>query len=258
MDWGRKGAPLSHIMARRERFDEETLRNCESKNPYYNFPEYMEIEERYGVRSTFFFRTYVSDSLSVPPCYRVEEYKQEIRALVNGGWEIGLHMDPFSHSQCAMIKKEKEALENITGAPIYGNRVHNTLNSDLLYRNFLEVGFKYDSSPKFNRETIVERDFGYFMKDHLIVFPITVMDALIFAYLTDTEDDVVKLIRRIVEKCNELPRKERIITVLWHDCVLKMNKGRRYSEVLDYLVSRKDVEIRRGIDLVAMIEKEKL
>lgn len=48
VDWGRKGAPVSHIMARKERFEEKILRNLESKNPYYNFPEYMELEEKMG------------------------------------------------------------------------------------------------------------------------------------------------------------------------------------------------------------------
>ena len=255
IDWGKKGAPIAHIMARKERFDEETLRNCESKNPYYNFPEYMAIEEKYGVRSTFFFRTYVPGSALPPTPYHIEEYKQEIEELVKGGWEIGLHLDPSSHSECSHIQKEKKTLENITGIPVYGNRVHYTMNNDLLHLNLQKAGFKYDSSAKFSREKISEQDLGYFKRKHLVVFPITIMDALAFRYLVENEGDVVKLIKKVVEMCRELPRKDKIITIIWHDCSLKMLKGRRYSEVLSMLTSQKDIEIKRGIDVVKVIEE---
>jgi peptidoglycan/xylan/chitin deacetylase (PgdA/CDA1 family) len=258
VDWGKEGAPIAHIMARKERFDEEVLRKCASENPYYNFPEYMEIEERFGVRSTFFFRTYVSGAPFPPPSYHVEEYNHEIKSLVKGGWEIGLHMDPSSHSKCGVMKKEKEALEDIADVPVYGNRVHYTMNNDVLYRNLQKVGFKYDSSAKFSRERIVKRDFGYFKKSRLIVFPMTIMDTLAFTYLAVGEEDVVKLIKKVLGICDKLQRKDKVITILWHDCVLKMRKGRLYPEVLEYLTSRKDIEIKRGIDLVNMIEEGSL
>jgi len=255
VDWGRSGAPISHIMARKERFEESILKNCEIENPYYNLPEYMEIEEKYSVRSTFFFRTYVPNASHPPPPYYVEEYKQEIRSLIEGGWEVGLHMDPSSHKSLKLVMKEKEALETVAGISIVGNRVHCTMNNEGLHHNLQKAGFKYDSSAKFSRENIVEQDLGYFKKDHLVVFPITIMDALAFTYLVSTEDDVVKLVKNTVEMCRKIPRKDKIITIIWHGCVFKMKKGRRYAQVLEYLTSLKDVELKRGIDLLKMIEK---
>lgn len=56
VDWGRAGPGSSHILARKDRFDEDALRNCPPENLYYNFPGYMEVEEKYHVRSTFFFQ----------------------------------------------------------------------------------------------------------------------------------------------------------------------------------------------------------
>lgn len=255
VEWGRSGAPISHIMARKERFEESILKNRETENPYYNFPEYMETEEKYGVRSTFFFRTYVPNAPHPPPPYHAEEYEQEIRSLIEGGWEVGLHMDPVSHTNLKLVMKEKKALEAVARIPIVGNRVHYTMNNDVLHRNLQKANFKYDSSAKFSREKIVEQDFGYFKKDHLVIFPITIMDALAFTYLAPTEDDVVRLVKNTVGMCQKMPRKDKIITILWHDCVLKMRKGRRYAQVLEYLTSLKDVEVKRGIDLLKMIEK---
>ena len=49
VDWRKQGASLEHIMARKERFESSVLEECDKKNPYYNIPEYMEIEEKFGI-----------------------------------------------------------------------------------------------------------------------------------------------------------------------------------------------------------------
>lgn len=255
VDWGKAGPGPSHILARRDRFDEGSLSNFPKENLYYNFPEYMEIEEKYGVRSTFFFRTYIGDPAHSPPPYHVEEYEEEIRSLINGGWEVGLHLDPSSFDSVEKILAEKQAIEKLTGSRIYGNRVHYTMNSDLLWENLQKASFKYDSSAKFSRDQIVDSDFGFFRADKLVVFPITVMDALIFANFAKDETNVVDTVRLFVERCRKLPIDKQIVTLLWHDCVLRMKKGRLYGEVLRYLASQKDVEISRGIDVFNKIEK---
>jgi len=36
VDWRRQGAPADHIVARKERFDPETIKEIHVKNPYYN------------------------------------------------------------------------------------------------------------------------------------------------------------------------------------------------------------------------------
>jgi len=258
VDWGKAGPSISHIMARKERFDEDILEKCRSVNLYYNFHEYMEMEDKFHIRSTFFFRTYVKESIHPPPSYHAEEYRAEIRSLLRGGWEVGLHLDPTSYASKDKIREEKEALENVTGQPVCGNRVHYTMNNEILHTNLQQLSFKYDASAKTTREKIVDEDFGYFRRNKLVVFPITVMDALTFAYIAKKEDQVVDVVRQAVNRCRELPKDKRILTIIWHDCALKMKKGRCYPEVLKYLASLREVEIVRGIDLVERIEKENL
>ena len=255
VDWGKAGPGSSHILARKDRFDENSLRNFPTENLYYNFPGYMEVEEKYHVRSTFFFRTYVKDSAHSPPSYHVEEYKEEIRSLVNGGWEVGLHLDPSSYDSVEKIRAEKLAVEKLTGSPIQGNRVHYTMNNDLLWENLQKASFKYDSSAKFSRDQIVDSDFGFFRRQKLVIFPITVMDALVFANFAKDEAAVMDTVKLVVERCRKLPTDKQIITLLWHDCVLRMKKGRLYAEVLRYLSSQKDIEIKNGIDVFDIIEQ---
>lgn len=255
VDWGRGGPPPSHILARKERFNKSVLKNLDKTNPYPNIPEILELEDRLGVRSTFFFRTHVKDSKHPPPPYDLGEYKSDIRSMLSGGWEVGLHSDFVSSKNLRRLEKEKNELEAVSGVRVFGNRVHYTLEDSVLFRNLKKLGFKYDSSVKHQREDITQRDFGYLLKDGLIVFPITIMDSLIFTYNVKTEADVIKVIRHAVGICEKMLRKHRIMTLIWHDCSLKMKYGRKYAEVLEYLVSKKNLSVKRGIDLAVMIEK---
>jgi hypothetical protein len=81
------------------------------------------------------------------------------------------------------------------------------------------------------------------------------MDALTFTYFARDESEVVTMVKHVVDKCKNLQHEKRIMTILWHDCVLRMKKGRLYPEVLRYLTSLKGIEFRRGIDLFEMVEK---
>jgi hypothetical protein len=48
VDWSRRGPGVDHVLARRDRFDEEILRRAleEGFNPYFGIPDVMEVEER--------------------------------------------------------------------------------------------------------------------------------------------------------------------------------------------------------------------
>jgi peptidoglycan/xylan/chitin deacetylase (PgdA/CDA1 family) len=52
------GPGAAHILARRDRFPPDVIRKVidEGFDPYYGIPKVMEIEEEFGIRSTFFFR----------------------------------------------------------------------------------------------------------------------------------------------------------------------------------------------------------
>jgi peptidoglycan/xylan/chitin deacetylase (PgdA/CDA1 family) len=258
VDWGKGGPPISHILARKERFDESVLRNLDKASPYNNIPEMLELEDTYGLRSTFFFRTFVRNSPHPPPPYNPNEYRSEIRTMLSKGWEVGLHSDFLSHNNLGRLEAEKKELEAVTGTNILGNRVHYTLESIELLRNLKKLGFKYDSSVKYNRERISERDFGYSFTEGVIVFPITIMEALLFQYRTSygigSESDVQKVVKKALDTCVEMDKGRRIVTLIWHDSSLNMKYGRKYPEVLKYLVSRRQVQVKRGIDLANMIE----
>jgi len=117
VDWRRQGPPIEHVLERKDRFQPDILNKTKTQDLYRNIPDYMELEEKFGIRSTFFFRTFYENG-------NVDDYEDDIQTLVKGNWEIGLHTDPQSVYNIEKIKHEKEKLESLTKEPIIGNRVH--------------------------------------------------------------------------------------------------------------------------------------
>jgi peptidoglycan/xylan/chitin deacetylase (PgdA/CDA1 family) len=242
VDWRIQGPTLEHIKARESRFDSETIRNATIINPYYNIPQYMEIEEKYGLRSTFFFRTVYENG-------RFVDYEHDIKSLIAGGWEIGLHSDPSSIDVKERLLKEKTQLEEISNIKILGNRVHYLKFNTQLPSKLRELGFVYDSTVRKSKHSIESEDFGYYVFNAVLEFPITIMDAYLFTYMHLSEDDVLPTFIKTIQQGRSLSPDFNIITVIWHDNVLRMKGGRMYRQILEYLSSQSDVKVFRGIDL---------
>jgi peptidoglycan/xylan/chitin deacetylase (PgdA/CDA1 family) len=142
-------------MARRDRFDEEVLEYASVKNPYYNIPEMMALEERLGLRSTFFFRTLYENG-------NLYDYEDDIKSLIAGGWEIGLHTDSDSITDLDKIKQEKMKLESLARHSINGNRVHDLHFDRRLFNHLQKLGFTYDSSVKRFKDKISSDDMNFY------------------------------------------------------------------------------------------------
>ncbi|MDQ4072808.1 MAG: hypothetical protein M3162_00750 [Thermoproteota archaeon] len=246
VDWRRQGAPLEHIVARKERFPHAVIEEAHIKNPYYNIPEYMELEEKHNIRSTFFFRTSYENG-----DYR--DYENDIKALVRHGWEIGLHCDPSSINDFTRMKTEKEKLEELTRHPVYGNRSHYLAFSEKLPIILKELGFIYDSSYKKSKDKIEEDEIGFNTLNGIIEFPVTIMDAYLFTYMHIEEGKIVDLFRHTLNRARKQNSEFNVITVIWHDNVLKMRGGRAYEKILGYLSTQEDVKVCRAIDLANII-----
>jgi len=246
VDWRRQGPPVEHVLKRKDRFDSEIFTNTKLENLYRNIPEYMELEEKFGIRSTFFFRTLYEDG-------NVDDYEDDILTLQDGGWEIGLHTDPQSVNDIEKIRLEKKKIESITKKPIIGNRVH-FLNYNLeLPKKLKKLGFLYDSSLRHSKDKIDEKEMGYSKIDELIEFPVTLMDAYLFIHMGINEDGIIPEFKKTLEFGRSVSD-QNVISVIWHDNVLKMKGGRVYGKILEFLTSQEDVKILPGIDLVKILK----
>src|SRR5581483_2710681 len=236
VDWPIKGPGRDHILRRKDRFDEQILIRIakdESYNPYYGVQELMELEEKYGTRSTFFFRPIYDD------CSPVDQYRQAMRELLSKKWEVGVHINDAE--LLGSIEREKQAVEHTAEVSIQGSRVHylKIRHEDLFLLE--KAGLKYDSSIIFSKDSLDKRNTGYLIKGHLVVFPITVMDAYLFTYMHIPEERIVEQI----DKSLKLASDSGFMTILWHDNVLKMKGGWMYSKILEFLASQDNVEIVR-------------
>jgi hypothetical protein len=250
VDWRKQGPSKEHILARRDRFENLVLEKIDSQNLYYNFYEIMDIEERFGVRSTFFFRTHYENGSYL-------DYEEEIQSLMDGNWEIGLHTDGSSIKSLDLIKKEKSDLEILTKKPIFGNRVHYLNFDGKLLSKLYQSGFSYDSTMKKYKDRITIDDMNYKKVDGIIEFPLTLMDTYLFTYLGVTEKNILDIFKETISTAMDINNSKdmKIITLLWHDNVLKMKGGRKYKDVIEFLTSENNIEIKRGIDIVDIINR---
>ena len=247
VDWRRQGPPIEHVLARKDRFDPEVFDNTKPEDLYRNIPEYMKLEERFGVRSTFFFRTFYENG-------NVDDYEDDIQTLLKGNWEIGLHTDPESVDYIEKIKQEKEKLESLTKKPIIGNRVHFLNYNSELPGKLNDLGFLYDSSLRHSKDKIDELEMGFSKNQGLIEFPITLMDAYLFTHMGIEEDGIISEFQKTLDIGRNFSE-ENVISVIWHDNVLKMKGGRMYEKILEFLTSQDDVRILPGRELVDIFKE---
>jgi len=248
VDWRKQGPPLEHILSRKDRFEPELFEKTKPEDLYRNIPDYMEIEEKFGVRSTFFFRTFYENG-SLP------DYKDDIILLEKGGWEIGLHTDPSSVNELEKIRLEKQRLEMLTTKPVMGNRIHYLKFNNELPEKLQKLGFVYDSSVRNSKDKIDKKEMGITRFGKLLEFPITLMDAYLFTYMKIPEEKIISTFESTLNFSRSLPQENNVITVIWHDNVLKMKGGRKYKQILEFLTSQDDVQIKRGVDLVKIFNE---
>ncbi len=119
-----------------------------------------QLEDRYGVRSTFFFMPFdrqpghvqpgISASQNRASYYRVSNHADLIRSLTARGWEVGIHgID--CHVSAAAAAAERAELAAIVGQDYrIGVRMHWLYSSPELRRNLAEADYAYDATLGWN------------------------------------------------------------------------------------------------------------
>jgi peptidoglycan/xylan/chitin deacetylase (PgdA/CDA1 family) len=247
VDWPRNGPGATHVLARQNRFDADIISKVRNEgfNPYYGVPAIAEIEERFGIRSTFFFRPEYDDGS------QVQQYEDVMKTLVKDGWEVGLHAN--NTSSVGEVVAEKKALESVLGKPVYGSRVHYLRVSAKTFSNLAEAQIKYDSSLSYEKEKINPKNSGYQFENGLVVFPIMFMDAYLFTYMGLTEKTVTKFVLKMME--NLFTSGIQILTLLWHDNSIMMKGGRAYAGLMEKLAENSDVTFLKGIDAFELVQR---
>ena len=241
IDWPIQGPGREHVLARKDRFATDVIARVISQgyNPYYMVPELMDIEAGLGVKSTFFFRPKYDDGTAV------DCYGPIMRELWRKGWEVGWHINDASAHET--LRREKQAVERALRRPVYGSRAHYHRISPSDLPLLERLGLKYDASIINRRDAIDVSNMGSYRVGDLLEIPVTLAEVFMFApqYMNLPEGKIVDAVARTVD----VARGVGLMSIMWHDCSLKMVKGRKFREVLEFLVAQPNLKVVRGIDV---------
>lgn len=129
---------------------------------HWAFPQWMDFEASYGVRSAFYFVARQGSLLEyargVPdPFYDVTapRFRALFRTLIEGGWEVGMHASYLAYAAREQFVGEKQRLEQAAGAPVLGNRHHywhmNPADPTETLQLHADSGLLYDTSLMHDR-----------------------------------------------------------------------------------------------------------
>jgi len=216
------------------------------RNPYWGFPAIMRIEDKFGVRSTFFFMQESKKISLLRPKqwvlsagkYKFDDKKvcKIIQLLHRNGWEIGLHGSYDSYKNENSLREEKKELEDVLGAEVIGIRQH-YLNLEIpkTWRIQQRVGFLYDASFGF-RDRVGFRDERYLpfhpFDDSFLEIPLIIMDSALFLNY-DSEGVIWKECLSLIEK---VEKQKGLLTVLWHQRVFNEMEFPGWSRIYEKII----------------------
>jgi peptidoglycan/xylan/chitin deacetylase (PgdA/CDA1 family) len=134
------------------------------RDPYSRFERWLELEEKFGFRSTFFFPSDI-DGRRHPedPEYSFDDkiYFQGRRVAVGEmmrwmhkhGWEVGIHGTWYTREDAEFLAAQRRRVESVIGAPVVSNRQHYLRYDPIKTPHVLQqAGLKIDSTLGFNRD----------------------------------------------------------------------------------------------------------
>jgi peptidoglycan/xylan/chitin deacetylase (PgdA/CDA1 family) len=209
------------------------------KTPWWNFSDIMDLEEKYGAKSSFYFM--VQDPGDYEYSYDIEDCDTILGELSDGGWEVGLHGGCNMFNNPAEIKEKKQRLEKILQKNVIGYRnhylrfqvpdtwehLHSTMfHYDTTYGYADCIGFRngmcYPFKP-YNLSTNREID--------ILEIPINIMDTTLSHYMKLDFDKGLEMTKRLIDtvaKCHG------VVTLLWHNNSIIDKEGSIYECILKY------------------------
>ena len=222
-----------------------------AERPYWQFEELLELEDRLGVRSSFYFlnekrlfRDKAPTEWLNPTNWKLftgrydvtdDEIVDVICTLEEGGWEVGLHGSYDSYDDLERLRHEKAVLEDVLGSAVVGGRQHYlNLSRPKTWAYHREIGLHYDASLGsstsygFDGRYDVYRPFD----DEFVVFPLTLMDGALLS-ATPSVAAAWEECRRLLSEAAE---HDAVMTVCWHPRYFNEREFPGYRTIYERLV----------------------
>ncbi len=182
-----------------------------------------EVEAR-GGRSTYFFKAGAHGFRDVAYSLTTSFMRAQMRALIEGGFGIGLHPSYFAWDRLDWMHEEHERLQKASGQPIDSVRMHYLRWSHPdTPRLLAREGFRVDSTVGFSASAGFRAgtcmpfalfDTNAMQELELWEVPLIAMESAIFNRLGASGAVAVDLTRSLMQTCEELGG---VFTGLWHN-----------------------------------------
>jgi hypothetical protein len=192
------------------------------KNPQWNFPFHIELENKLGIRSTYFF---LQKGVKHADAYfdiREKRVVELFRRLKEGGFEIGLHGTVKSGYSQEVFNQNMQNMETVAGK-IQGNRQHRLIyripGTAIIHEN---SGLTYDATLGFAGHEGFRNGYCHpfklydFDNERMIdvwQMPLNAMDVTLMDYRKLSFDEVDKSINKMIE---EIEKFNGVFVLLWH------------------------------------------
>ena len=211
------------------------------QSPYWNFQEIMDLEEKYGARSSFYFLATDADIRRFR--YNIEDLEGELGQIVDRGWEVGLHGGYYAYNNLEEILREKERLERALGKAVTGYRNHYLrFQVPDSWETLEKAGFGYDTTLGYpdmvgfrNGMCHPFRPYNLYTETevNILEIPLVIMDGTLFDSVKSYDEawDVAKRLIDTVASCNG------VLTLNWHtnnfNCPFRGSWPRLYENILE-------------------------
>lgn len=202
-------------------------------NPAWNFNDYCNIEDNFGVNSTYFFFSNSSEKGCDYEC-GWGFIKQIMKSLRERGREIGLHGSGQSHADKTQMALEKSSLENILKEKVIGVRQHLLMmHIPKTWRCQEESKFVYDTSLGFYQDVgfragtclpFTPWDFEKGREFSIMEIPLIAQDVALFERASSQQGGVLETFRLCKTLIDTTFSYDGVFTLLWHTCISKVAK----------------------------------
>lgn len=195
-----------------------------SDNPYWNFDEFIELESKYGFKSSFYFLKKAQKHVDSTYNFSDKKIKRAFELIKQNACEIGLHGTVGSSKNKEELKQQKAELEKQAAITVKGGRQHRLMfetPSTLLNHEFATLS--YDSSLCFAEHEGFRNSFCLpfklydFDNDKMInvwEFPLIAMDTTLFHYQKYNKEEAFAAIDNLI---SEIKQFSGVLTLLFHN-----------------------------------------
>ena len=235
-------------------------------DPWWNFDCMINLEQKLGIRSTFYFLEKIHRNMDSRYSFKTPKIKRLIKYLNENGFEVGLHgAIATAESKETLFSQYQSFIQNTNIHPS-GIRQHFLkLKYPDTIKSQMEAGLKYDTTLGFAEHEGFRNGYCYPFRpyDHqndqmldIWELPLVLMEVSVLGYKNEPYQAIESASLNLI---NEVKKFGGFYSMLWHNCRLDeyMYPGvTEFYEKLLNTIMAKNPEVVRGVDLLNKVKHE--